>query len=251
MNSRKVLGIDVGGSGIKGAIIDIKTGKMVTERHRIATPSPATPDAIADVIYQLIKHFKWKGIVGCGFPAAIRNGIACTAANIDKTFIGTNVDKLFSSVSRCKVYTVNDADAAGIAEMKFGAGKKQSGVVILITVGTGIGTVIFTGKKLLPNTELGHIYLPNGQEAERFASDAVRKNEDLDWASWTPRFNMYLEYMENLFWPDCFIIGGGISKKEESFRKFLTVRTPVVMAELKNNAGMVGAAVYAHIKHTK
>jgi len=252
MNDRKVLGIDIGGSGIKGAIIDIKTGEMVGERHRIETPNPATPDAVADVIRQLVKHFHWKGVVGCGFPAVVLKGVARNASNIDKSFIGTNIDKLFSQKSGCPVFCVNDADAAGLAEMNFGAGvKMKKGVVILITVGTGIGTVIFSDGKLVPNTELGHIYLSNGQEAERFASDAVRKGESLDWPDWSKRFDLYLVQMEKLFWPNYFIIGGGLSKKEEHFRPHLTVNTPVVIAKLKNNAGMAGAALFAKAHYKK
>jgi polyphosphate glucokinase len=248
MNEKRILGVDIGGSGIKGAIIDTKTGEMLTERHRIDTPSPATPTEVALVLKELVKRFSWKGGCGCGFPAVIQKGVARTAANIDKSFIGTNVDKLFSEVSKCKVFTINDADAAGMAEMKFGAGRKQDGIVILITVGTGLGTVIFSGGKLLPNTELGHIILKNAREAEHFASDAIRKNEDLSWKDWGLRFNEYLRYMEDLFWPDLFIIGGGVSKKEDQFRPQLTTRTPVVMAQQKNYAGMVGAAVYARLQ---
>jgi polyphosphate glucokinase len=248
MNGKKILGIDIGGSGIKGAIIDTKTGQMTTERIRIETPSPATPQEVALVMKELVKRFGWKGICGCGFPAVVQKGVARTAANIDKAFIGTNIDKLFSEATKCQVFAINDADAAGMAEMKFGAGKKQNGVVILITVGTGIGTVIFSNGKLVPNTELGHILLKNMQEAELYASDAARKKDDLSWKEWGLRFNEYLRYMEDLFWPDLFIIGGGASKKDDQFKDFLTTRTPFVMAQQKNNAGMVGAAVYARLQ---
>ena len=161
-----ILGVDIGGSGIKGAIVDTVTGELVTERHRIETPQPATPEAIAGILAQLVIHFNWNGLVGCGFPAAIQHGIARTAANISSSFIGTNIDKLFSEATKCSCYSLNDADAAGMAEIHFGEGAGQSGVVLLITIGTGLGTVFFTDGKLLPNTELGHLYLKNGKKAE-------------------------------------------------------------------------------------
>ena len=244
MKKKKILGIDIGGSGIKGAIVHTKKGKLLTERHRIPTPNPATPNEVAVIINEMVKHFEWNGAVGCGFPAVIQNGTARTAANIDKTWIGTNVNSLFTDITGCPVFAVNDADAAGMAEMKFGAGRGNKGVVILITVGTGIGTVIFSRGKLVPNTELGHVLL-NTMEAEEYASDAVRKKLDLSWEDWAKRFDEYLVYMEKLFWPDLFIIGGGASKKDEKFLEYLSVKTPVVPAELLNNAGIVGAALLA------
>jgi polyphosphate glucokinase len=245
MKLKKVLGIDVGGSGIKGAIIDTKSGKLLTERYRIPTPLPATPDHVTDVIQQLVKRFEWTGAVGVGFPAVIQNGIAKTAANIDKSFIGTNIESLISSKTNCPVRVVNDADAAGIAEMKFGAGKNYKGVVVLITVGTGLGTVIFTKGKLLPNTELGHIFMTKDREAELFASDAVRQKLDLSWKQWATRFDEYLNYIEHLFWPDLFIIGGGVSKSEAKYLQYLTVKTKVLPAQLLNYAGIIGAALAA------
>ncbi|MDD1626962.1 MAG: ROK family protein [Methylococcaceae bacterium] len=170
-----ILGVDVGGSGIKGAVVDTVTGELVTERYRIDTPQPATPEALAAVLAQLVIHFNWSGLVGCGFPAAIQHGMPRTAANISPSFIGINIDKLFSEATKCSCYSLNDADAAGMAEMHFGEGVGQSGVVLLITIGTGLGTVFFMDGKLLPNTELGHLYLKNGKKAEHYASDAVRK----------------------------------------------------------------------------
>ncbi len=244
MKKKKILGIDIGGSGIKGAIVHTKKGELITERHRIPTPSPATPGEVSEIIGEMVKHFKWKGAVGCGFPAVIQNGVARTAANVDKTWIGTNVNNLFNEITGCPVFAVNDADAAGMAEMKFGAGNGNKGVVILITVGTGIGTVIFSRGKLVPNTELGHVLL-NTMEAEEYASDAVRKKLDLSWEDWAKRFNEYLVYMEKLFWPDLFILGGGASKKDQKFFEHLTVKTPIVPAQLLNNAGIVGAALTA------
>lgn len=247
MKTRNVLGIDIGGSGVKGAPVNTRTGELLEERHRIPTPIPATPEKVADVIKEIIDFFKWKGPVGCGFPAVIQSGIARTAANVDNSWIGVNINKLLKEKTGCESFTVNDADAAGIAEMEFGAGKKSKGVVMLITVGTGLGTVIFSDGQLVPNTELGHIIL-NGQDAEKYASDAARKNYDLSWDIWAKRFDKYLRYLEQLFWPEMFIIGGGVSKKKEKFFSHLSVQAKVVTAELENNAGIVGAATYARIR---
>ncbi|MGR9116675.1 MAG: polyphosphate--glucose phosphotransferase [Gammaproteobacteria bacterium] len=241
----QILGVDIGGSGIKGAIVDTVNGRLVSERHRIETPQPAEPEAVATVLAQLVAHFGWQGPIGCGFPAAIQHGIARTAANISPQFIGTNVDDLFSEATRCPCYTLNDADAAGLAEMHFGEGAAQTGVVLLITIGTGLGTVFFTDGKLLPNTELGHLYMKNGQKGEHYASDAVRKNKDLNWKQWGKRFNKYLIQMEALFWPDLIILGGGASKKFEKFQDQITVKARVKPAAFLNQAGIVGAALHA------
>ena len=245
-----ILGVDVGGSGIKGAIVDTVKGELVTDRYRIETPQPATPEAVAAALAQLVIHFNWRGPVGCGFPAAIQHGIARTAANISPSFIGTHIDKLFSEATKCPCYSLNDADAAGMAEMHFGEGAGQFGVVLLITIGTGLGTVFFTDGKLLPNTELGHLYLKNGKKAEHYASDAVRKHEDLGWEHWGKRFNRYLTLMEQLFWPDLIILGGGASKKFDKFKGKITVEAPVKPAAFLNQAGIVGAALYAQSKNT-
>lgn len=240
-----ILGVDIGGSGIKGAIVDTVTGELTSERHRIDTPQPATPEAVAAVVAQLVNHFDWSGMVGCGFPAAIQHGVVRTASNISDAFIGTNIDHLFTETTHCPCYNVNDADAAGMAEIQFGEGAGQAGVVLLVTVGTGLGTAIFTDGHLLPNTELGHVYLENGYLAERYASDAIRKVEDLGWKSWGNRFNTYLTHMEKLFWPDLIILGGGASKKFDKFKAHLTVEAPVKPAAFLNQAGIVGAALYA------
>lgn len=240
-----ILGVDIGGSGIKGAIVDTETGELTTDRHRIETPQPATPEAVAEVLAQLVKHFDWSGLVGCGFPAAIQHGVVRTASNISNEFIGTNIDTLFTEISNCPCFNVNDADAAGMAEMQFGEGAGQTGVVLLITIGTGLGTALFTDGHLMPNTELGHIYLENGTVAERYASDATRKAEDLGWKAWGTRFNSYLTIMDKLFWPDLIILGGGASKKFDKFKAQLSVDTPVKPAAFLNQAGIVGAALYA------
>lgn len=242
----KILGVDVGGSGIKGAIVETSTGEMLTERHRITTPQPATPQAVAETILQLVEYFdEWQGPIGCGFPAAIVHGVAKTAANLDNAFIDTNVEALFGEITGCEVYCLNDADAVGMAEFTLGAGKGNGGTVIFITIGTGLGTAIYTNGHLLPNTELGHIYLPNGVEGEVWASDAARKREDLKWKKWALRFNEYLRTMEGLFWPDLFILGGGASKKLDRFSEYLNIKTPFVQASMLNDAGIVGAAIYA------
>jgi polyphosphate glucokinase len=245
LKTKYVLGVDFGGSGIKGAIVNTKTGKFEDARFRIPTPIPATPDMVAETIKQIQNHFSWKGAIGVGFPAVVQNGIALTASNIDKSWIGTNAERLFFQYTGCPVKVINDADAAGIAEMKYGAGYKNKGVVILVTVGTGIGTVAYTMGKLLPNTELGHLILPNGIEAERYASDAVRQKEGLSWEEWGTRFNEYLLYLEKLFSPDLFIIGGGVSKSDDKYFPSFTVKSKVVPAQLLNNAGIVGAAIAA------
>ena len=245
----QILGVDIGGSGIKGAVVNTLTGELIGERHRIETPQPATPEAVAAVLAQLVDHFNWSGPVGCGFPAAIQRGIVRTASNIAPSFIGTDIDRLFSESTKCPCFNLNDADAAGLAEIQFGVGAGQAGVVLLITIGTGLGTVLFSDGKLIPNTELGHIYLENGQKAEHYASDAVRKTEDLGWKRWGSRFNTYLNAMEKLFWPDLIILGGGGSKKFDKFRDQLTVEAPVKPAAFLNQAGIVGAALYAASKH--
>jgi len=240
----QILGIDVGGSGIKGAPVELTTGNLTAERLRITTPKEAEPGPVADVVAEIAKSFGWNGPIGIGFPAPIKTGTAMMAANISQKWVGTNADELFTKTTGCPCTTVNDADAAGFAEMEFGAGRGQPGTVILLTLGTGIGTAIFHRGKLLPNTEFGHLDM-DGRDAEHRASDAVRKREDLSWKKYAKRLNEYLIAMEKLFWPDLFIIGGGISKKSEKYIPLLTVETPVVPAQFLNEAGIVGAALAA------
>lgn len=245
MKYKYILGIDFGGSGIKGAPVDTKNGCILEERHRIPTPTSASPKGVSDVIHQIVKYFKWKGPIGLAFPSVVLNGIVKTASNIDKKWIGTNASKLIMKKTGLPTHVLNDADAAGMAEMNFGAGKGKKGSVLLITVGTGIGTALFTQGKLVQNTELGHVFLKLGIEAENFTSDAVRQNEELEWEVWAKRFDLYLHEMEKLFWPELIIIGGGVSKKPEKFIKQLTINTNIVMAEAKNEAGIIGAAIAA------
>ena len=240
-----ILGIDVGGSGIKGAPVDAETGALIQERYRIPTPEGGKPEDVADVVAQIIRFFNWNGPVGIGFPAAIKNGIALTAANIHKKWIDTHIPTLIKQRTGCSSFIVNDADAAGLAEINFGAGKNLFGSVLVITVGTGLGSAFFVNKQLFPNTEFGHIIV-NGRVAEHYASDATRKLEDLDWPMWAKRFNEYLASMERLLWPDTFIIGGGVSKKQEKVSEYIkTVKAELLFAQLKNDAGIIGAALAA------
>ena len=240
----QVLGIDVGGSGIKGAPVDTKTGKLLAERVRIKTPKGADPQPVADVVAEIAKSFDWKNPIGIGFPAPIKGGVTLMAANVSEKWVGTNADELFTKTTGCDCTMINDADAAGLAEMKFGAGKGQPGTVIMITLGTGIGTAIFYRGNLLPNTEFGHLEM-NGKDAEHRASDAVRQRAELSWKKYAKRLNKYLAAMENLFWPDLFIIGGGISKESEKYIPLLKIKTPVIPAQFLNEAGIVGAALAA------
>ena len=240
----QVLGIDVGGSGIKGAPVDTETGQLLAERLRIKTPKGAEPEPVAKVVAEIAQTFKWTGPIGIGFPAPIKAGVAMMAANISEKWVGVNADDLFTKITGCDCTMINDADAAGLAEMKFGAGRGQPGTVILLTLGTGIGSAIFYQGKLLPNTEFGHMEM-KGEDAEWRASDAARQREDLSWKKYAKRLNKYLAAMEKLFWPDLFIIGGGISKESEKYIPLLEVATPVVTAQLLNEAGIVGAALAA------
>ena len=244
-----VLGIDVGGSGIKGALVNIKTGELESERHRIDTPQPSYPEVVADTIKELVDHFDYKGLIGCGFPSIIKRGTAMTAANIHKKWIGTNVEKLFSKKTKCDVFVLNDADAAGIAEMHFGSIKGEEDTVILITIGTGLGSALFTDGNLVTNSEFGHLYLKGHKSiAEHYASSSAKQREDLSYEVWGKRFNEYLNHLELLFSPDLFVLGGGISKKLDKFEPYLKVNAKVVAAKLRNNAGIVGAAAFAKRK---
>ena len=238
-----VLGIDVGGTGLKAAPVNIDTGELLHERVRALTPQPATPEAVVDKLAELAAQFDWKGPIGVGFPSIMKNGVALTAANIDKSWIGCNVEELIAKKISGPVNVINDADAAGLAELAHGVAKGNNGLVMMITIGTGIGSALFSEGKLIPNTELGHIYLPNGVKAEKYCSNVVRKNLDLSWEEWGNRFNEYLVYLERLFTPDLFILGGGASKKFDKYEHLMTTTAPVKPAELLNAAGCIGAAM--------
>jgi polyphosphate glucokinase len=240
----QILGIDIGGTGIKGAPVEIDTGVLLLERFRLPTPEGARPDPVAAVVKDVAVQFGWHAQIGCGFPAVIRNGVAESAANINSRWIGTNVAQLFSEVTQCPVNVINDADAAGLAEVTFGAGRGVRGVVMMITIGTGLGSGLFIDGKLVPNTELGHIEV-DCDDAETLASDEVRKEQDLSWKKWAKRLDKYLNSLEKLFSPDLMILGGGVVKKQDQFFPLITVRTKVVPAALGNDAGIVGAALAA------
>jgi polyphosphate glucokinase len=239
----EILGIDVGGSGIKGAPVNLESGEMTAERFRLPTPEGGKPQEMAVTVADVARHFNWKGSIGVGFPAAVRDGIVLTAANIDASWIGTNVETLFQQTSGCKSYVANDADVAGFAEMAFGAGKNQRGVVLVITLGTGVGTAIFVNGILVPNTELGHIEI-RGKDAELRVSDAARQRKEWSYKDWAMRVNEYLNRMEDLFWPNMIIVGGGISKQADKFFPYLRTRARLEKAQLLNQAGIVGAAMY-------
>lgn len=239
------LGIDFGGSGVKGALVDVETGKLVTDRFRLPTPEGGKPNDVAGVVKQICDHFTWKGICGFGYPGVVLNGEAFTAANISKKWIGTNINDLLFNATGNKFFTLNDADAAGIAEMTFGVGRNiKKGVTILLTIGTGIGSAVFTNGILVPNTEFGHLQV-RGKDAEHRASDAVRQEKELTWKQWSKRFQEVLNYLEFIFSPDLFILGGGISKTADQFLPYLHTRAKILPAELQNQAGIIGAAIFA------
>ena len=237
------LGIDIGGTGIKGAPVNVETGELLAKRFRIPTPRPALPNAVADVVGEIARHFNYSGPMGITFPAIVKKGVVYSATNVDKSWIGTDAAALFSSHLSGPVTVVNDADAAGIAEMHFGAGRGRDGVVILLTFGTGIGSAIFHDGKLLPNSELGHIQI-RGKDVEKLASEKVREEKGLSWKKWASRVSDYLACLEKLFSPDLFIIGGGVSNKPEKFLPLLASKTEVIVeaAQMRNEAGIIGAA---------
>jgi polyphosphate glucokinase len=239
-----VLGIDIGGTGIKAAPVDVAAGQLTAERFKIDTPHPPVPDAVGPVVKQLVSHFKWTGPVGLTFPGVVTQGVIRTAPNLDPSWIGVNAAEFFGGADGLTATVVNDADAAGLAEVRFGAGKDQAGTVLMLTLGTGIGSALFYDGVLVPNTEFGHIEI-HGEDAEKRASEHAREEEDLSWSKWAGRLDTYLDKMEALLWPDLIIIGGGISKKSGKFLPKLSLRATVVPATLHNDAGIVGAAMNA------
>ena len=236
--------MDIGGSGIKGCLVDLEKGQLVGERLRIETPQPSLPGPVCEVVGRIVGSFDWSGRVGVTFPGVMKHGVAYTAANVDKSWIGTDVDKVLDELIPGTVETLNDADAAGIAEMRYGAGRDRDGVVLMLTFGTGIGSALFTDGRLVPNTEFGHIQV-DGEDGERRASASAREREDLDYPKWAKRVDRYLDVLEAGLWPDLIIVGGGVSKKASKWVPLLTTRTPVLAAELQNDAGIVGAALAA------
>jgi polyphosphate glucokinase len=247
----QVLGVDIGGSGIKGALVDTQTGELVSKRIRLKTPQPATPEAVIKTTARLVEKFGCQGPIGVGFPAIVLDGRVLSAANIDSRWIGYPGQRVMTDVIGCPVSLGNDADVAGLAEVRFGAGQNRQGLIMILTLGTGIGSALFVDGRLVPNTELGHIYLPgHDDDAEEYASDRARVDQELKWSVWAGRLNEYLQHLEGLFTPNLFILGGGTSKRFKKFNKYLTTRAPVVPAVLRNEAGIVGAALLAAEKYT-
>ncbi|MBT2489195.1 ROK family protein [Streptomyces sp. ISL-96] len=240
-----VFGVDIGGSGIKGAPVDLERGDLAQPRHKVLTPHPATPSGVAGCVHEVVSHFGWSGPVGVTFPGVVTGGITRTAANVDKGWIDVDARALLSDRLGLPVTVLNDADAAGVAEMTFGAGAGRKGTVFLLTFGTGIGSALFRDGILVPNTELGHLEL-NGQDAEKHASTKAKEDEDLSWEQWAHRVQKYLAHLEMLFSPELFIIGGGVSRKAAKFLPLVEgIRAEIVPAQLQNNAGIVGAAMAA------
>ncbi|WP_330356031.1 polyphosphate--glucose phosphotransferase [Streptomyces chartreusis] len=243
----QIFGLDIGGSGIKGAPVDLDRGDLAQERFKVLTPQPATPDGVADGVKEVVEHYGWTGPVGLTFPGVVTDGSTIrTAANVDKSWIDTDARALFSDrLGGHPVTVVNDADAAGVAEMHFGAGRGRKGTVILLTFGTGIGSALFVDGRLIPNTELGHLEL-HGHDAEKRASSRAKEDEDLSWEHWAHRVRKYLAHVEMLFSPELFIIGGGVSRKAQKFLHYIEdIKAEIVPAQLQNNAGIVGAAMHA------
>jgi polyphosphate glucokinase len=246
----EILGIDVGGSGIKGGIVDTQKGELITDRYRIDTPRPAVPSSMIETIEAIIRNFDWQGAVGCGFPAAVKGETVKTASNIDDSWIGVNASARIKKETGCPTTLVNDVDAAGYAEVEFGAGKDRYGTIFMAAFGTGIGTAVFHNQQLVPNTELGHIPM-HGMAAEDYAANSIREKNDLSWEKWGGRVNEYLQLIEVLFWPDIFIIGGGVSKSFDEFKSYLDLDTEIVPAESRNHAGIIGAALAASAKQKR
>jgi polyphosphate glucokinase len=237
-------GIDIGGSGIKGATVDVTIGDLVSERFRLETPQPANVENVVEVVRAVAERLGPVDRIGVTFPGVILGGVARTAANMDPSWVDAPVVDLFSAVVGCPVTVLNDADAAGIAEVQYGAGRGQRGVTLMLTFGTGIGSALFVDGILVPNTEFGHLEL-DGMTAEHRASDRVREAEDLDWPEWAQRVQRYIAHVERLCWPDLIVIGGGVSKKADRWLSYIDVRAPVVAAALQNHAGIIGAALAA------
>jgi polyphosphate glucokinase len=245
-NPGLAFGVDIGGTGIKGAVVEVASGLLTTERKRVPTPQPATPEAVARVVGRLVAEAHWQGDIGATFPAVIKHGIAQSAANVDPSWVGTDADKVFTDAvgAGSEVIVLNDADAAGIAEARFGAAKGVSGVVIMLTFGTGIGSALLMDGLLVPNTELGHLEL-DGYDAESRAAASVRDEHGMSYKKWAHRVNLYMQHVERLFSPDLFVVGGGVSKNADRWVPLLELNTPVEPAQLLNDAGIVGAAIAA------
>lgn len=241
-----ILGIDIGGTGMKGALVDMVTGEMVTERYRIPTPTSRKPKEMAKVVAQIVDHFDHKGAVGCGFPTIIKKGVCKSPGNLHKKWKGVNVEKLFEEKTGLDFTVVNDADAAGYATMKYGIGKGKEGLVVMITIGTGLGSGAFLNGTLIPNFELGQIPYKKHKKIEHWAAASAKERKGLTYKKWGKRFNTFLEYVDVIIAPDHIILGGGTSKDFDEFKEYIKIDTPVEAAGLKNNAGIIGAAAAAN-----
>ncbi len=241
----EILGVDIGGSGIKAAPVDVTSGALTRERIKVLTPQPAAPEAVAAAVGGLVAEFGWSGKAGITFPGVVTGGVIRTAANLGPAWLGVDACELFGTATGLEVQVINDADAAGLAEMTFGAGAGHEGTVVMLTFGTGIGSALFTRGALVPNTEFGHIEI-RGKDAEKRASERAREEHDLDWGHWADRVAEYMSHLERLVWPDLFIVGGGVSRKSGKFLPLLgKLQATVVPADMLNNAGIVGAALTA------
>lgn len=241
---KQAFGIDVGGSGIKGALVDISKGELLSERFRLDTPQPSTPEAVARACGEVAANVRYTGPVGLDFPGVVRGGVVLTAANVDKNWIGTSLVGVTEPFLPGPVTALNDADAAGLAEARFGAGKGHRGLVLMITLGTGIGTALVHDGRLIPNAELGHIEI-DGHDAESRAAASVRERKDLSWEDWAKRVEKYLRTLEKLLWPELIILGGGVSKKADKWLPMVRTETELAVATMLNNAGIIGSALAA------
>ncbi|GAA4318553.1 ROK family protein [Pontixanthobacter gangjinensis] len=244
----EILGIDIGGSGIKGAIVNLETGEFVSEKHRIPTPKSRKPKAIAKRVNQMVEHFSYKGVVGCGFPTIIKKGFCKDEGNLSKKWVGMNVEHLFEKATGLNFTVINDADAAGLAEVNYGAGRNEDGFTLMITVGTGLGSGAYLNRRLIPNFELGQTPYLGYDKIEDWAASSVKKKEDLTYKQWAKRFNVFLNYTHLILNPDLILVGGGISKHWNKYKDYLNVNTDLAPAELRNKSGIMGAALAAKMR---
>ncbi|MBM7843845.1 polyphosphate--glucose phosphotransferase [Herpetosiphon giganteus] len=240
----QILGLDIGGTGIKAAPVDCETGKLLAEVERRDTPQPATPDSVLEVVQELVEHFDWQGPIGCGFPAVVQRGIVRTASNIDQRWLHCEVASRFSKHFDREVTVINDADAAGLAEITFGAGREVMGTLLMLTLGTGIGTALFHDHDLVPNLELGQIIV-RGKPGHEWAAASVREEQNQSWERWAQGVELFLQTIEVMLWPDLIILGGGVSKDADQFLDRIRIRAKLVPARLTNDAGIIGAALFA------
>jgi polyphosphate glucokinase len=242
----KILGIDIGGSGMKAAIVDTELGTVISERYRIPTPKPSKPKLLANAVKEIIEHFQWSEVVGVSFPTVVVKSKALSGSNLGEEWKDKQINNLFHEKCGNHFFVLNDADAAGMAEMRFGAGRDKKGLVMIITIGTGLGSGVFFNGELIPNFELGRLYGKDGRPIEFYAADSARKREKLNYEKWGKRFDFFLKHLVRNFRPDLFILGGGASKKYDLFKEFISIKTPILVAEKRNNAGIIGAACFAH-----